>query len=103
MIELEKDNLADLLAENKTVIVQYGASWCGNCRLVKPKFKKLAEATPSITFVYADAEKFPNTRSFAEVNNLPTFALFQEGELRQQTTGSKIELVQELIDAASGN
>ncbi|MEH6705313.1 MAG: thioredoxin domain-containing protein, partial [Galbibacter orientalis] len=32
LVELEKDNLADLVAENDTVLVQYSAGWCGNCR-----------------------------------------------------------------------
>ena len=35
--ELEKDNLQDILAENELVVVQNGATWCGNCRIMKPK------------------------------------------------------------------
>ncbi|WP_313361293.1 thioredoxin domain-containing protein, partial [Empedobacter sp.] len=35
-VELEQDNLAQVVADNNIVIVQYGAGWCGNCRLVKP-------------------------------------------------------------------
>ena len=40
--ELEKDNLNEIVSDNDTVVVQYMAGWCGNCRLMKPKFKKLA-------------------------------------------------------------
>jgi thiol-disulfide isomerase/thioredoxin len=40
--ELVKDNLNEIISNNETVIVQYSASWCGNCRIMKPKFKKLA-------------------------------------------------------------
>ena len=57
-IELEEDNLAKIITENPTVMVQYSASWCGNCRIMKPKFKKLAEENASVTFVMVDAEKF---------------------------------------------
>ena len=38
MLELKEDNLAQTM-ELKTVVL-YGAPWCGNCRLLKPKFKK---------------------------------------------------------------
>lgn len=38
--ELETDSLQEVIDSNKTVMVQYAASWCGNCRIMKPKFKK---------------------------------------------------------------
>ena len=42
LVELTSDNLAELIQANKKVVVQFSASWCGNCRIMKPKFKKLA-------------------------------------------------------------
>jgi thiol-disulfide isomerase/thioredoxin len=97
MQELEQDNLSELIANNDTVVVQYGATWCGNCRMVKPKFKKLAEETQGVQFVYVDAEKFPQSRKLAQVNNLPTFALFKGGEFLKQAQGNKIDVVKELL------
>ena len=41
--ELTEDTLEQLLASNPKVMVQYGASWCGNCKITKPKFKRMAE------------------------------------------------------------
>jgi len=38
--ELEKDNLAEIVSGEPVVVVQYSAGWCGNCRIMKPKFKK---------------------------------------------------------------
>ena len=29
-IELTEDNLQELVANNEKVVVQFGASWCGN-------------------------------------------------------------------------
>lgn len=98
MIDLEKDDLGTFLQENKKVLVQYGAGWCGNCRMIKPKIKNLAKETDGITFLYVDAEKLPGTRQFAQVNNLPTFASFVDGKLVNQAAGNKIEVVKELVD-----
>ena len=78
-IELESDNLQDVVNQNQKVAVQFSASWCGNCRIMKPKFKKLSSEKEDITFVIVDAEKFPESRKLANVSNLPTFATFVDG------------------------
>ncbi len=101
--ELTEDTLEQLLSSNPKVMVQYGASWCGNCKITKPKFKRMAEENPSIEFYYVDAEKFPNSRQFADVSNLPTFAGFVNGTLVKQAQGNKVEIIQEIKDAVTGN
>ena len=101
MITLEQDNLQELITDNDKVVVQYGASWCGLCRMLKPTFKKAAKANEGILFVYADAEKYPQSRKLATVSNLPTFASFSGGELALNKTGSKKEFIQEVIDAVA--
>ncbi len=103
MIELDSDTLSELVSNNEKVVVQYGAGWCGNCRMMKPKFKNLAKNHSDITFTYVDAEKFPNSRKLAEVTNLPTFAAFQNGKLVKQAQGNKIELVEELVNEITSN
>ena len=82
--DLTQDNLQEIVAQNDMVFVQYGAGWCGNCRIMKPKFKKLATENEGITFVYVDAEKLPESRKLATVNNLPTFAAFKNGAFVNQ-------------------
>lgn len=103
MIELAEDNLEQIIAENKTVLVQYSAGWCGNCRLMKPKFKRLAADQIDALFVIADAEKFPESRKLASVNNLPTFASFKNGVLLNQVQTNKEEQLKILIDEATSN
>lgn len=98
MIELEQDNLQELVTGNKKVMVQFSASWCGNCRIMKPKFKKLATEKESITFVVVDAEKFPESRKLANVSNLPTFASFVDGKLVNQTQTNKAEVLTDLVN-----
>ena len=87
----QEDNLADIIAQNESVMVQYSAVWCGNCRLMKPKFKRLSGENDNTTFVIVDAEKFPASRKLAAVNNLPTFASFKGGQLLNQVQTNKEE------------
>ncbi|MBG6109737.1 thiol-disulfide isomerase/thioredoxin [Flavobacterium sp. CG_9.10] len=98
LIELNEDTLADLISKNEKVVVQFSASWCGNCRIMKPKFKKLATENDAITFVLIDAENFPESRKLANVSNLPTFATFVNGKLVNETQTNKAEVLTELVN-----
>jgi thioredoxin 1 len=103
LLELENDTLQEVVNSNKKVAVQFSASWCGNCRIMKPKFKKLATEKEDITFVIVDAEKFPESRKLANVSNLPTFATFVDGKLIGETQTNKQEILNQLIDEITGN
>ena len=96
--ELAEDTLQQIVAENEKVVVQYGASWCGNCRIMKPKFKKLASENEDIPFYYVDAEKLPESRKLATVDNLPTFAIFRNGELVNQVQSNQAESLNNLFN-----
>ena len=103
MQELTQDNLKSVVSEHDTVVVQYSATWCGNCRIMKPKVKKLAAQQPNITFVIADAEKFPESRALAKVDNLPTFATFNNGVFVNQVQTNKFDVLKTLVDEVASH
>lgn len=98
MVELEKDNLAEYLAENSKVFVMFGASWCGACKMSKPKVKRLANEG-EIPVFYVDAELMTESRSLVGgLSNLPTFVAFENGEVVMAEPGTKsIEKVYESL------
>ena len=98
LIELNEDTLQNIVQANDKVIVQFSASWCGNCRIMKPKFKMLASQNEGIPFLIVDAEKFPESRKLAKVDNLPTFATFKNGVLVNQSQTTKVEVLTELVN-----
>ncbi len=101
--ELTADNLAEVVGNNDTVVVQYSASWCGNCRIMKPKFKKLATENTDTAFFMVDAEKFPESRKLATVDNLPTFATFKGGNFVNQVQTNKFEVLKDLVNEVTSN
>ena len=103
MQELTEDNLQEIVNGNDIVVVQYAATWCGNCRIMKPKFKKLSSENGNAVFVIADAEKFPESRKLATVDNLPTFATFKNGSFVNQVQTNKFEVLKDLVDEVTSN
>jgi len=65
---------------------------------MKPKFRKLAGENQDMEFVLVDAEKFPESRKLALVDNLPTFATFVNGKKINQTQTNKFEVLKDLVD-----
>jgi thiol-disulfide isomerase/thioredoxin len=101
--ELSTDTLAETVGQNETVFVQYSAGWCGNCRIMKPKFKRLSTENESAAFVLVDAEKFPESRKLANVDNLPTFAAFKNGVLVKQVQTNKAEVLINFVHEITAN
>jgi len=90
MLNLENDNLGEIVSQNEKVFVMFGASWCGACKMSKPKVTRMAAANEAITFVYADAEHMTESRALAgKMENLPTFVAFNNGELLVKEPGTK--------------
>jgi thiol-disulfide isomerase/thioredoxin len=99
VIEAQDANFQTLLQENPKTIVKFYADWCGNCRLFKPKYKRIATEEPykDIAFLDVDAQNNPETRHLAKVETLPYFAIFQNGTLLEGMATNKEELVKELL------
>jgi thioredoxin 1 len=103
LTELNTDSLDKEIEQNDKVLVQFSASWCGNCRIMKPKFKKKSLENKSLHFLVIDSEKNPNSRKLADVSNLPTFAFFKKGSLVNQVQTNKTEVLFNFIDEAAAN
>jgi len=97
-IELHEDNLQDILSQNEKTLVMYGAGWCGNCKLLKPKFKKVSIQNKDIPFVYVNADLLPNSRSLVTLENIPTIVAFKGTENVGQDMGNKIDIVYSVLE-----
>ena len=103
MQDLTQDNLSEIVENNTKVVVQYSAGWCGNCRIMKPKFKRFSTEFNDAVFVMVDAEKYPESRKLATVDNLPTFATFRNGALVNQIQTNKADVLKSFIDETTNN
>jgi len=101
--ELDQDNLQEIVNGGQITFVQFSAGWCGNCRVMKPKFKKFSTEHDNAAFVIVDAEKYPESRKLASVDNLPTFAAFRNGELVGQVQTNKADSLKQFIDEVTFN
>lgn len=84
----ENDFEAKVLEANKPVLVEFGAPWCGPCRLLEPVLEELAgEFGDRIDFYTVDVDQSPQLAMQHAVMGVPTVMLFREGKLLERMTG----------------
>ena len=98
--DLTDEEFDKAIRESEKVVVKYYAGWCGTCRLLAPKFKRLSEEEQfaDVVFLDVNAEHNPHARNIAGVSNLPFIATFKEGKILEATPAAKIEKVRELVE-----
>lgn len=100
VITSNDQNFQTLLAQHPKAIVKFYAGWCGTCRLIAPKYRRLSddERFADIAFLDVNAEESPEARKAAQVNNLPTFAIFHNGQLVESVATGKEEGIVALLE-----
>ena len=86
------------------VLVDFGADWCGPCRMLAPIIEELAgEYSSRISFVKLDIDQNPQTATKYGIRSIPTLLLFKKAEPISQIVGfkPKKELKQSLDAALS--
>jgi len=70
-----------VLKNEKPVVVDFWAAWCGPCRMVSPDLEKLAEKYEgSIEVIKVDVDANPAVSQAFNILSLPTIAFFQPGK-----------------------
>jgi len=91
----------DVLKSDKTVVVDFWASWCGPCKSVAPVLDEIAgENSAKLTVAKLDIDANPSTARDYQVMSIPTMIVFQDGEPVKQIVGSKSKaaLLKDLAD-----
>lgn len=99
VINSSDQTFANEIRQHVKVIVKYYADWCGSCKLFSPKFRRLSddERFKDIVFLDVNAEHSPEARKMANVDTLPFFASFRNGELIEAKSSSREETVVEML------
>ncbi|KAG8373240.1 hypothetical protein BUALT_Bualt11G0003100 [Buddleja alternifolia] len=96
-IEAWDDQLHKGNNNNKLIVVDFTASWCGPCRFIAPFFAELAKKLPNVTFLKVDVDELKSVASDWAVEAMPTFVLLKDGKILERVVGAKKEELQQAI------
>ncbi len=85
---MSKTTFSELLDTSKPVLIDFYADWCGPCQMMQDVIEKLqAEMGDQIRVVQIDADQNQPLLQKLNIRSLPTFLIFQNGELKWQGVG----------------
>ena len=98
-IELTTENYGEVAASKLPVLIDFGAEWCGPCRMVAPIVEVLAgEYEGSVLICTCDAEKCDDIVESNKDRNNPTLVFHKDGQEVARIVGAttKAEIVDKL-------
>ena len=92
--EIKEKELKGLISENKKVVVDCFATWCGPCKMIAPIVEQLSEEKKDYSFYKLDVDDCEVIPKEYGIMSIPTLLVFEDGELKQTIVGlrSKSEL-----------
>jgi thioredoxin 1 len=89
---------AEVLENEKAVLVDFWAPWCGPCRVIAPSLEEIAAEREDLRIVKLNVDDNQVTAARYDVMSIPTLILFKNGEPAHKIIGAlpKSRLVQEL-------
>ena len=96
-----KGEFDTLLAESgaKLVVVDFTATWCPPCQMIKPKYHALAdELGETVVCVAIDVDANAETAESCQITCMPTFQFFKNGAKVDEMQGANYDGLVEKIN-----
>ncbi len=80
----------DVLAQQRPVMVDFWAEWCGPCRLMSPMLESMAEEQAErLAIVKINVDENPEVTARYSVMSLPAIHIFNNGKVVKSIVGFK--------------
>ena len=103
-MEISSSELQEKINKGEKIIVDFHATWCGPCKMMKPTFEKLTtENTSEVQMYTMDVDLNRDVAISLGIRSVPTIKVFNAGQIVETKVGVLSEgqikgLITELIN-----
>ncbi|MBQ8198243.1 MAG: thioredoxin [Lachnospiraceae bacterium] len=77
----------EVVKSEKTVVLDFWASWCGPCRMFTPIIEKFAEDNPDVVVGKVNIDEQGALTEKFSIMSVPTLVIMKQGEVIKKSTG----------------
>lgn len=77
----------EVINSDKTVLLDFWASWCGPCRMVSPIIDEIADEHPEIKVGKINVDDQPELASRFNIMSIPSLFVVKNGQVVNQSVG----------------
>ncbi len=77
----------EVLKSEKTVLIDFYATWCGPCKMLSPIVEEIAEENEDIKVVKIDIDKEQDIAVEYEIMSIPTLVVIKDGQEVNRSVG----------------
>ena len=89
-INVNKENFQEMVMNSdRKVLLDFGAPWCGPCRMVVPMVEEIAEERPDIKVAKINIDENPELASQFGIMSIPTLMVMENGQILKKALGAR--------------
>lgn len=82
------DQYKSFVAQNKVVLVDFTATWCGPCKLLAPRLHELeTEMSDKFVLLKVDVDRDRPVAEYMNIAAMPTLVLYKDGQVTWRNEG----------------
>ena len=90
VININKNNFQEVVMHSdKTVLLDFWASWCGPCRMVSPIVDEIAAERSDIKVCKINVDEQPELAARFGIMSIPTLVVMKNGKVVNQAVGAR--------------
>ena len=89
ILKINKNNYDEVIANEKPVLIDFYADWCGPCRMVAPIVEEIALEHPEYVIGKVNVDDEPELASKYGVFSIPTLVVLKNGKVSRQLSGAR--------------
>ena len=87
VLKITTENFDEIVSNNKTVLVDFYADWCGPCKMQSPIVDEVADEHSEYAIGKLNVDEDEEIAERFKIVSIPTLLIFKDGELQGKFVG----------------